>query len=354
MAMDHGTPQRAGLPALNLLNNIPMETNVKKTSRWTHGLKFALTGVLMSLTLACAHAQADKPLIKVLVGYPPGAGSDALARIYAEALGQTINVNAVVENKPGAGGQIAAQALKLASPDTNTVMLTMDHQVVMIPLITKNPGFDVRKDLTPVARVVTFNTCFAISGSSPVQSLQAHMETVKVKPEAGNYGIPAPGSQAQFVGYVVGKHFKALMNPVPYRGAAPAIVDLLGGQVASVVVPCDALTEHRKAGKVRILAIAAEQRSPTLPDVPTFDELGVKMPYDNFVAVYAPATMKPDMLRQITDATRQMFQSQKVVDKFNATGMTAAYASPEDLRRILDQTSSFWAEQVRQTNFQAE
>jgi tripartite-type tricarboxylate transporter receptor subunit TctC len=230
----------------------------------------------------------------------------------------------------------------------------MDHQVVMIPLITKNPGFDVKKDLVPVARVVSFNACLAISGSSPIQNLQAYVAAVKSKPELGNYGIPAPGSQAQFVGYVVGQHFKVPMNPVPYRGAAPAVVDLLGGQVPSVVVPCDALTEHRKAGKVRILAIAADQRSSALPDVPTFSELGVKMPSDNFVAIYAAATMKPEMLRQITEATRQMFQSQKVVDKFNATGMTASYAGPDDMRRIVDQSVGFWAEQVRLTNFQAE
>lgn len=312
-----------------------------------------LLAALAGASLVPAQAQ-DKPTVKVLVGFPPGAGADALARIYAEALGQTLNVTTVVENKPGAGGQIAAQALKQALPETPTVMLTMDHQVVMVPLITKNPGFDVKKDLTPIARLVSFNTCLAIPGNSPFQNLQSYVAAVKGKADLGNYGIPAPGSQAQFVGYVVGQHFKMPMTPVPYRGAAPAIVDLLGGQVPSVVVPCDALAEHRKAGKVRILGIAAEQRSPAFPDVPTFKEMGVQMPTDNFVAIYAPATMKPDLLRQVTDATRQMFQSPKVVDKLNATGMNAAYAPPEDMRRIVDQSVGFWAEQVRLTNFQAE
>lgn len=312
-------------------------------------MALALTGV----SIVSAHAQ-DKPTIKVLVGYPAGAGADATARIYAEALSQTMNANVVVENKPGAGGQIAAQALKLVSPDNPTVMMTMDHQVVMIPLITKNPGFDVKKDFVPVSRLMSFHTCMAVSGSAPFQTLQAYATAVKSKPELGNYGVPAPGSQAQFVGYVVGQHFKMPMTSVPYRGAAPAIVDLLGGQVPSVVVPCDALTEHRKAGKVRILGIAAEQRVPAYSDVPTFKEMGVQMPSDNFTAIYAPATMKPEMLRQITEATRQMFQSQKVVEKFNATGMTASYAPPEEVHRIVDQSVGFWAEQVRLTNFQAQ
>jgi tripartite-type tricarboxylate transporter receptor subunit TctC len=317
-------------------------------------LKKILAGSLMGLTLTTAMAQADKPVVKVLVGFPAGAGTDALGRIYAEALSQILNVSAIVENKPGAGGLLANQALKQSSADSNSVMMTIDHQVVMLPLIMKNPGFDVKKDMVPVARVMVFNTCLAISASSPLQSLQAYVDAVKAKSDLGNYGIPALGSQAQFVGYVMGKQFKIGMSPIPYRGAAPAIIDLLGGQVPSVVVPCDALVEHRKAGKIRILAIAADQRSPALADVPTFNELGVKMPTDNFVAVYAAASMKPEMLRQITDATHQMFLSPKIVDKFNATGMTASYGAPEELNRIVERSATFWAEQVKQSNFQAQ
>lgn len=325
----------------------------KKSMRLPGLLKSVLAGAMLGLSLLPAQAQ-DKPVIKVLVGYPAGAGADAVARIYAEALGQSLGSTVVVENKPGAGGQIAAQAMRTATPEAPTVMLTMDHQVVMIPLITKVPGFDVKKDMVPVARVVTFNTCLAIPASSPAQNLQAYINAVKAKPELGNYGIPAPGSQAQFVGFVVGRHYKVSMNPVPYRGAAPAVVDLLGGQVPSVVVPCDALNEHRKSGKVRVLAVAAEQRVPLMPDVPTFKELGVSMPADNFVAIYAASSVKPDLLRQITEATRQMMQNPRVVEKLAATGLTPSYATPDDMRRILDQSVTFWGEQVRLTNFQAE
>lgn len=327
--------------------------NDKTTTRLSGLLKSVLASAVLGLGLLPAQAQ-DKPVIKVLVGYPAGAGADSVARIYAEALGQSLGNTVVVENKPGAGGQIAAQAMRTAAPEAPTVMLTMDHQVVMIPLITKNPGFDVKKDLVPVARVVTFNTCLAIPASSPAQNLQAYVNAVKAKPELGNYGIPAPGSQAQFVGFVVGRHYKVSMNPVPYRGAAPAVVDLLGGQVPSVVVPCDALNEHRKLGKVRVLAVAAEQRVPLMPDVPTFKELGVSMPADNFVAIYAASSVKPDLLRQITEATRQMMQNPRVVEKLAATGLIPSYATPDDMRRILDQSVTFWGEQVRLTNFQAE
>lgn len=313
-----------------------------------------VAGALVVAGTVFGAAAQTKPTIRVLVGYPAGSGADAAARIYAEFLANTLQATTVVENKPGAGGLLAVHALKQASPESNSVMLTLDHQVVMLPLITKNPAFDVRKDLVPVARLLTFNTCLAVSAASPAQNLSQYIAMVKAKPTNGNYGVPAPGSQAHFVGYVTGKHFNVPMTPVPYRGAAPAIVDLIGNQVPSIVVPCDGLIEYRKAGKIRVIAAAADQRLPFMPEVPTFAELGVKMPTDNFVGIYAGSSMKPEMLKQVVDATRQLFQSPKAVERLNGTGMVAAYGTPDELLQIWDRSSTFWAEQVRASNFQAE
>lgn len=304
---------------------------------------------------ALSAAAQSKPSVRVLVGFPAGSGADAAARIYAELLASALGATATVENKPGAGGLLAAQALKQASPESNTVMLTLDHQVVMLPLITKNPGFDARKDFVPVAHILRFNTCLAVPAASPVQNLAQYIESVKAKPQNGNYGVPAPGSQAQFVGFVTARHYQVNMTPVPYRGAAPAITDLIGNQVPAIVVPCDGLVEYRKSGRIRILAAAAEQRVPFLPDVPTFAELGVKMPSaDNFVAVYASSTMKPEMLKQVVDATRKLFDSPASLERFNSTGMVATYASPDQLTSIVEKASAFWAEQVRASNFLVE
>lgn len=324
-------------------------------------LRYFVRRAILALSIAAglaaptlAQVQGDKPVIRVLVGFPPGAGTDTLARIYADALAHTLNVTTVVENKPGAGGQIAAQALKHSPPDSNSIMFTVDHQVVMVPLIVKNPGFDVKKDMVPVGRVVNFYTCLAVPGDSPAKDLQGYVAAVKQTPALGNYGIPAPGSQAQFVGYVLGQHYKISMNPVPYRGAAPAIVDIVGGQVPAAIVPCDALVEYRKAGKVRVLAMASDKRYSAMPDVPTFSELGVNMPSDTFLGVYAAASLRPELLRQVTDATRKMFDDPKVVAKFASTLMEPAYAGPEELRAIVDKGSAFWGEQVRKSNFQAQ
>lgn len=315
-------------------------------------IRNAALAATLGLALATPALAQGKPVVRILVGFPPGAGTDNLARIYAEALGEQMGVTTVVDNRPGAGGLIAAQAMKQATPDSNTIMFAVDHQVVMLPVITRNPGFDLKKDLVPVGRVVNFYTCLAVPASSPAQSLQGYVEAVKKTPELGNYGIPAPGSQAQFVGFVVGQHYKISMNPIPYRGAAPAITDLVGAQVPAAIVPCDALTEFSKAGRVRVLAIAADKRAPAMPEVPTFAEAGVKMPADSFLGVYASASLKPEMLRQVVDATRRMFDSPKTVAKFAATGMEPAYAGPDELRSIVDRNATFWGEQVGKSNFQ--
>ena len=128
----------------------------------------------------------DKPVVRVLVGFPPGAGTDNLARAYAEALAERLNVTAMVENKTGAGGQIAAQALKQAPADSNSLMVAVDHQVVMLPLITRAPGFDVKKDMVPVGRLVNFYTCLAVPAASPVQDLQGYIDTARKSPAGTN------------------------------------------------------------------------------------------------------------------------------------------------------------------------
>ena len=316
-------------------------------------LRILMAGALAAAAATGALAQ-DKPVVKVLVGFPPGTGNDNLARMYGEALQEALGVTAVIENKPGAGGQIAAQALKQATPQSNSLLFALDHQVVMLPLITKNPGFDVKKDMVPVGRIVNFFTCLAVPGNSPVKDLAGYIEQVRKSPTDGNVGIPAPGSQPHFLTYLLAQKYGVTLNAVPYKGWAPALVDLVGGHVPAGIGPCNDLTEYKKAGKVRVLAVASDKRYAAMPDVPTFGEYGFKMPADSFIGVYAAANMNSELLKQITDATKKMFDSPKTVAKFASTQMEPAYASPEELRRIVERNTEFWGEQVRKSNFQAQ
>jgi tripartite-type tricarboxylate transporter receptor subunit TctC len=326
-----------------------------QTKNRRHFVQKWLMTSLAALCLAGTAVAQDKPTIRILVGFPPGAGTDALARIYGEELAGALGANVIIENKPGAGGLIANQALKNATPESNSLLFVIDHQVVMVPLITKNPGFDVKKDMIPVGRITNVYSCLAVPANSPATNLQSFAEMVRANPNMGNYGIPAPGAKDQFMGYVTAQHFKISLNAVPYRGSAPAVLDLVGGQVPAVIVPCDnTIDQHRKSGKVRVLAMGADKRIAAMPDVPTFAEQGIPMPVDSFLGVYASANLKPELLRQVTEATRKMFDNPGFQTKVAAFKMEVAYAGPDEMRRIVDRNSEYWGEQVRKSNFQAQ
>ncbi len=318
-------------------------------------LKFTLLATAMGLSTISGVSAQDKQTVRILVGFPPGAGTDTLARIYGEALSQSIGVNVVVENKPGAGGLLANQTLKQATPESNSLLFVIDHQVVMVPLITKNPGFDVKKDMIPVGRITNVYSCLVVNSSSPATSLQTFAEHVRKNPTTASYGIPAPGAKDQFMGYVVGQHFNIHMNAIPYRGSAPAVLDLVGGQVPAAIVPCDStVDQHVKTGKLRVLAMGADKRIAAMPDVPTFAEQGIKMPVDSFLGVYAATSMKPELLRQITEATQKLFDNPKTIERIKSVKMEPAYAGPDELRHIVERNVAFWGEQVRLSNFQAQ
>lgn len=313
----------------------------------------ALFAAACALGTAAPAAQAEAArTIRVLVGFPPGAGTDTLARIYAEGLGQALGLNVIVDNRPGAGGQIASQALKNAPLDGSVLMFAVDHQIVMLPHIMKQPGFDVERDFAPIARVATYNLCVAVHPAVDVRDLAGLGALVRKAPAMGNYAIPAPGSNAQFMGLLLGRQLGVNLNPIPYRGAAPALVDLAGGQLPVAVLPCDALAEFHRAGKVRIIASASERRIESLPEVPTLAEAGIEAPNDYFFAVYAPAGIAPQALSEIRAATRQLLATPAIKERIARTGLTPAFAGEQELVRIRRESAAFWGEQIRRAGYQ--
>jgi len=168
----------------------------------------------------------------------------------------------------------------------------------------------------------------------------------------GNYGIPAVGSNAQFMGLVFDRHLGAPLNPIPYRGAAPALIDQVGGQLPIAIVPGVAMAEFHRAGKLRIVANAAEHRSAMMPDVATLAEAGIKAPSDYLLAVYAPAGTRPEALNPISEATRKLLGTPAMAERIAKAGLLPGYAGSEELRRIGRDSAAFWGEQVRQSGYQ--
>jgi tripartite-type tricarboxylate transporter receptor subunit TctC len=310
---------------------------------------------LLALALLCglAAAQANKP-IKLMVGFPPGGGTDAVARTLAEKLKDELGVAVVVENKPGAGGQLAAQALKASPADGTVLFLSHDHTISILPLVVKNPGFDSVQDFVPVAGFATFVNAFAVSGGTPANSFNAYVAWVKSQAAGkGAVGIPAPASTPEFLVKVVGEKYKLDLVSAPYRGSAPMMADMLGNQIAAGVGSVPDFMENHKAGKVRIVAVLGGKRQASLPDVPTFSELGLggleDLPY---YGIFAPAGTPKATIDQFGQALAKVLAMPDVNEHLTKMGLTVGYMNSQQLAQRERAYTQVWAKMIKDSGFQ--
>lgn len=291
---------------------------------------------------------------RLMVGFPAGGGTDAIARILAEPLQAELGIPVVVENKAGAGGQIAAQALKMAAPDGHTLFLSHDHSVTILPMVMKNPGFDPVKDFVPVAGFATFVNAIALSGGTPATSFKGYVDWVRQQGGGkGAVGIPAPASVPQFLVQEIAKKNGLDLVAAPYRGSAPMVTDMLGNQIAAGVGSVPDFIENHKAGKIRVVAVMGTQRQAAMPDVPTFAELGLsgfeEVPY---YGVFAPAGTPKATLDKLSVAIQKAVALPGVKDKLTAMGLTVGFMSSEQLAARERAYGQVWAKIIRDSGFQ--
>jgi tripartite-type tricarboxylate transporter receptor subunit TctC len=309
---------------------------------------------VLALALSCgfAAAQNTKP-IKLMVGFPPGGGTDAVARILAEKLKDELGTTVVVENKPGAGGQLAAQALKAAPADGTVLFLSHDHTISILPLVVKNPGYDSAKDFAPVAGFATFVNAYAVSGGTPAKTFSEYVAWVKAQGGKGAVGIPAPASTPEFLVKVVGDKFKLDLVSAPYRGSAPMMADMLGNQIAAGVGSVPDFIENHKAGKVRIVAVLGAKRQAALPDVPTFGELGLggldDMPY---YGIFAPAGTPQSTINHFGAALSKVLAMPDVHDQLTKMGLTVGYMNSHQLEQRERAYTQVWTKLIKNSGFQ--
>ena len=309
---------------------------------------------VLALALSCglAVAQNTKP-IKLMVGFPPGGGTDAVARILAEKLKDELGTPVVVENKPGAGGQLAAQALKAAPADGTVLFLSHDHTISILPLVVKNPGYDPAHDFAPVAGFATFVNAYAVSGGTPAKTFNDYLAWVKTQGSKGSVGIPAPASTPEFLVKVVGDKFKLDLVSAPYRGSAPMMADMLGNQIAAGVGSVPDFIENHKAGKVRIVAVLGAKRQATLPDVPTFGELGLggldDMPY---YGIFAPAGTPQATINHFGTALSKVLLMPDVNDQLTKMGLTVGYMNAHQLEQRERAYTQVWTKLIKNSGFQ--
>jgi tripartite-type tricarboxylate transporter receptor subunit TctC len=291
--------------------------------------------------------------VKLLVGFPPGGGTDAIARVLADKLKEPLGSTVIVENKAGAGGQIAAQALKAAPADGTTLFLSHDHTISILPLVVKNPGFEPARDFVAVGGFATFVNALAVSGGTPAKSVAEYVAWVQKQGGGkGTVGVPAPASVPEFLVKMVGQKYKLDLQSAPYRGSAPMIGDMLGNQIAAGTGSVPDFIENHKAGKIRVVAVMGNARQATLPDVPTFAELGLSgfedLPY---YGIFAPAGTPQATIDKISTALAKVVAMPDVQERLTAMGLTVAYMTPQQLTSREQAYSQTWARIIKSTGF---
>ena len=325
-----------------------MNTALRTTRRH---LLSALSALSLGLGLSSAHADST---IKLMVGFPPGGGTDAIARLLGDKLKDQLGANVIVENKAGAGGQIAAQALKAAPADGSVLFLSHDHTISILPQVVKAPGFNPAQDFTPVAGFATFVNGLAVSSGTPAKSLNEYIAWVKAKGK-DTVGVPAPASVPEFLVKVIGEKYKLDLQAAPYRGSAPMMADMLGNQIAAGVASVPDFIENHKAGKLRIVAVLGGKRQAILPDVPTFAELGMSgfedLPY---YGIWAPHGTPKAVVDRYADAVSKVVALPEVKERLTAMGLAVGYMTPAQLDAREKAYTATWARIIKASGFQAQ
>jgi tripartite-type tricarboxylate transporter receptor subunit TctC len=311
-----------------------------------------LLASLVTLAAGVAHAQPAQP-IRILVGFPPGGGTDAIARLLADKLKDQLGTTVIVENRAGAGGQIAAQVLKASPPDGHTLFLSHDHSISILPLVTKNAGFDPAVDFVPVAGFATFANALALSAGTPAKTLPEYMRYVQQHGGKDSIGIPAPASIPEFLVGMLASKYKLDLQALPYRGSAPMMQDMMGNQIKAGVASIPDFIEYHRAGKLHVVAVIGDKRQAILPDVPTFAELGIvgleELPY---YGLFAPAGTPPAVIEHFDNALAKVIAMPDVRQQLTAMGLTVAFQPQAQFATRVKNYTDTWARIIKSSGFQ--
>jgi tripartite-type tricarboxylate transporter receptor subunit TctC len=295
--------------------------------------------------------------LKIVLGFAAGGTADATARRIGEKLRPGYAKNSVVENRTGAGGQIAVQALKGQPADGSLMVLTPMSILGIYPHTYKKLPYDPVADCQPVSVACVFEYAMAVGPMVPasVTNLEQFATWCKANPDKANYGSPAAGSQPHFVAALYGRAAGFDFKHVPYRGTQPAIVDLIGSNIASVSGPVGDFLQHLPSGRVRILATSGKARSRFVQNVPTYIEQGFKdFDFSEWFGFFTVAGTPAPMVQRMSTAVREAAASKDVIDGLSNFGLEARGSTPEQLAAMLKADTDRWAPLVKQIGFTAD
>jgi tripartite-type tricarboxylate transporter receptor subunit TctC len=326
-----------------------------------HALQAAGSATLLSAFGAVPRAQAQGTAaldtVKVITGFTPGGTSDAICRRVAAKLQPGYGKSVVVENRTGAGGQIAIQSVKTLASDGSVILQTPMSMLGIYPHIYKKLPYDPVGDLTPVTQGAIFDFGFAVGPAVPasVKSMPDFLAWCKANPDKANFGSPAAGSTPHFIGALAGRAAGVDLKHVPYRGTQPAILDMIGGQLQAVSGPVGEFTQHVAAGKCRLLATTGAQRNKFAPTVATLLEQGMKdMAFSEWFGFYLPGKAAPDAVARANAAIRVALAAPETVEGLELMGLESRSSTPAELAAMLKADTERWGPLVKAIGFTAD
>ena len=315
-------------------------------------LRFLFAVVGLAFT-ACASAQNGP--IRVLVGFPPGGESDTIARLVAVQMRTSLGVPIVVENRPGADGRLAAEALKSAAPDGRTLMISPIAVTVFAPLTHAKLRYDPILDFAPVSLAANFQMALAVGPGSPAKTLHEYIAWARENPAKATYGVPLAGGPTHFFGVMLARTTGVDLAVVPYKGSAPLVNDLLGGQVPAGITVLSQLLKHHDAGALRILGTTGSQRSPMAPDVPTFKELGfAALAGTGWQAFHTSAGTPRPTIDRLSAAIASAIKSPEIAARLLALGLEPVGSTPDELASRVAEDAARWAPIVKASGLRAD
>jgi tripartite-type tricarboxylate transporter receptor subunit TctC len=324
-----------------------------RQAAWARALMLAVMCALA--TVSAAQSPYPSKPIRFIVPFPPGGGTDIFSRLLASKLATNLNWSIVVENKAGAGGTIGVDAAAKAAPDGYTLVMGQTSNLAINPSLYSHLPYDALTDLAPVALIASTPLVLVAAGKSPHKSLAELIAAASAKPDALSYASPGSGTVGHLSGELFTRAAGIRMLHVPYKGASPALTDLLGGRVDAYFATAQSVVEYIKAGSVRALAVTSASRVPVLPDVPTIAESGFKgFEATSWNGVLVPAGTPSTIIARLNDEISRMLQFADIRAEAARDGGTILGSSPAQFGAFLKAEHEKWGHAVRAAGVKAD
>ena len=304
----------------------------------------ATVAALLCLSAADARAQnwPTKP-VKIIAPFAPGGTADTLGRIIADQLSTAFKQQFFVENRGGAGGFVGAQAGAAADPDGYTLVISSIASNVISPAYHGNAGYDGLRDFSHIAYLGGPPVVLIVHPSMGVKTYKEFVALARASKEPISYISPGAGSHAYLMGEYLARQEKFQVSHIPYKGASPALTDLVAGHVKLGIMTFSSAAEQVRAGKVQALAITSEKRVPILPDVPTFREVGQNLVAATWFALSGPAKLPNDIVQQVSRETLKAMQLPDVQKRLEMDAIETRLFSPEEFTKFIEAETALWA-----------